>query len=236
MSPKPKNYNNACVYSLVYNNIIYYIGSTTNFKQRKWSHKALSMKSPYEIYKFIRDNEGWSKWDMELIEDCVCDNDFQLRTREQHWYMIHRANLLNDKAPARSKQQYVLDTAINRQQYKRDNKEHINENNKIYSKARRLKKKEEKEIYEEEHKVEILQMKDKQLQEKKDRLKIYKAKYHIENRDRLIEKSAKNRQDKLGDEDYQTAMKAKKAKWFQDNKATIYAKIKARKLQLNEIV
>jgi len=41
-----------------------YVGSTSNFKVRKWDHKRLSSdeNSKFKIYETIRNNGGWNNW------------------------------------------------------------------------------------------------------------------------------------------------------------------------------
>ena len=37
-----------------------YIGSTTNFKRRKYNHKSNYLKkNKFKVYEFINENEGW---------------------------------------------------------------------------------------------------------------------------------------------------------------------------------
>ena len=50
-----------------------YIGSTTNFNQRKFSHKKnstnkRSKKYNIKLYKYIRSMGGWDTFKMEIIE------------------------------------------------------------------------------------------------------------------------------------------------------------------------
>ena len=50
-----------------------YIGSTTNFIERKCSHKNCcinkkSKKYNMNVYKFIREHGDWDNWDMVQIE------------------------------------------------------------------------------------------------------------------------------------------------------------------------
>jgi len=59
-----------------------YVGSTTNFKQRKKAHKRDSKKLNQLKYKFIRDNGGWSNWDMIWIKDFPCNKVQELKAEE----------------------------------------------------------------------------------------------------------------------------------------------------------
>ena len=72
MPKKPINYQKACVYRLIYNDITYYVGSTTNMRQRKSQHRrgCYNEKNKdynYQLYKFIRENEGFNNWKMIMV-------------------------------------------------------------------------------------------------------------------------------------------------------------------------
>lgn len=63
-----------------------YFGSTFNFDVRKKYHKRncenpkeLSYNSP--IYKYIRCNGGWAKWNIEIIEIYPCSTKLSLEKR-----------------------------------------------------------------------------------------------------------------------------------------------------------
>lgn len=64
-----------------------YIGSTTNFKHRNWQHKhsckQINGKSyNLKVYKFIRDNGGYSNWKMVWIKDFPCSLKKELEAEE----------------------------------------------------------------------------------------------------------------------------------------------------------
>ena len=73
MPKKAINYSKALVYRIAYKDTTYYVGSTTNFKNRKSQHKSncKSVKhkeSNKPLYKFVRENGGWSDgWVMVLV-------------------------------------------------------------------------------------------------------------------------------------------------------------------------
>ena len=65
-----------------------YIGSSTNFKQRKIKHKSDCNKEKTcnrYVYKFIRDNGGWENWTMSIIEEFSCNNVNEAKERELYW-------------------------------------------------------------------------------------------------------------------------------------------------------
>ena len=63
-----------------------YVGSTSNFKDRKTKHKnninnKNSEKYNFKVYKNIRKNGG--EWDMKILKQFPCDNRPQLEAEEQ---------------------------------------------------------------------------------------------------------------------------------------------------------
>ncbi len=53
----------------------FYIGSTEDFRKRKWTHKSFCNNPKYhgynyKIYTHIRANGGWDSWNMCIIEEC----------------------------------------------------------------------------------------------------------------------------------------------------------------------
>tara|TARA_R110002126_G_C10274431_1_gene484435 strand:+ start:88 stop:672 length:585 start_codon:yes stop_codon:yes gene_type:complete len=87
-----------------------YIGSTLNFRNRKWKHK----NSCYDInnrhyniylYKFIRDNGGWDNWEMILIKEVSCNSKLELYGEERKTYEELKPTL-NTQKPLRTKKEY----------------------------------------------------------------------------------------------------------------------------------
>ena len=71
------DYNNGFIYKLCCKDVNIkeiYVGSSTNYKQRKQSHKSdctneNSKRYNSCAYQFIRDNGGWDNWSMiEIIK------------------------------------------------------------------------------------------------------------------------------------------------------------------------
>ena len=68
-----------------------YIGSTINFRNRKYNHKKdcnNSNRKTYTSYKyeFIRNNGGWDNWDMIQIKEVSCNNKRELEAEERKVY------------------------------------------------------------------------------------------------------------------------------------------------------
>lgn len=79
------------IYKIVCNDLTitdFYIGLTTNFKNRKDVHKNHCNhldKKHIKLYSCINENGGWDNWIMIMIEEFNCDNRNQARAREHYW-------------------------------------------------------------------------------------------------------------------------------------------------------
>jgi len=131
----PKDYSRTVVYKLVnkedYDNANIYIGSTTNFTQRKCEHKSDCMnktgvKYNQKIYHFIRNNGGWDEWNMLEVEKFSCVDNYEAKAREEYW-RIHFNAVLNmnkchiDISSQEYQKQYRLDNLDKSRQYRLDN-------------------------------------------------------------------------------------------------------------------
>ena len=147
-------YQNSVIYKLKHNedyddtNI--YIGSTSNFKNRKYCHKNIcnNEKNPKyntALYQYIRDNGNWDEWIMIPIEQYSCNNKNELEIRERYYIDILRP-VLNKVIPTRTYKEYY-----------EDNKEKILLYNKEYQAANKeqflIKKKEYREANKEKIKL-----------------------------------------------------------------------------------
>lgn len=68
----------------------FYIGSTNNFSARKSSHRKahknkVSKKYWCKLYLFIRSNEGWTNFEMVIIEEGECETKEDIRRKEQQF-------------------------------------------------------------------------------------------------------------------------------------------------------
>ena len=100
------DYSNTIIYKLVPNDLnldLIYIGSTTNFRARKFTHKNFcnninSKAYNRKVYKMIRDNGGWNQWSMIEIEKYPCADSNECRKRERELMEQFNANLNTNKA------------------------------------------------------------------------------------------------------------------------------------------
>ena len=126
------NYAEACVYKIycIDPNIKEcYVGSTTNFRERKTGHKSRCNNEKNKsynskVYKFIRENGGWFNWNMIELEKVNC-NDCKTLHKIERNYIEKLGASLNIQTPSRTKRQYD-------KEYRKDNKGKIKEYKKEY--------------------------------------------------------------------------------------------------------
>jgi len=84
-----------------------YVGHTTNFIQRKSTHKAAcnNQNNDFKIYKIIRENGGWTNWDMIEIAKYNCKDSTEARIKENEHYNQLKATL-NSCPPYVDKKNY----------------------------------------------------------------------------------------------------------------------------------
>ena len=113
MPKTPKDFGKRVIYRIVCRDLQVtdcYVGSTTNFDQRKASHRyacldASSAKNNLKVYVAIRNNGGWDNWDVVVVENYPCANKNELHTRER-FHMEQLGATLNRKTPTRTLQEY----------------------------------------------------------------------------------------------------------------------------------
>lgn len=141
------DYSKGLIYKIVCNDLEckdIYIGSTTNFRVRKDSHKSNcnnenSKCYNLKIYKTIRDNGGWNNWQMIEIEKYPCNDGNELRARERLKYEELNANI-NCNVPNRTSKELREINKENKKKYdkiyKENNKKKIKEYHKEQGKIK----------------------------------------------------------------------------------------------------
>ena len=101
----PIDYSNGLIYSIVCktDETMLYIGSTTNYTQRKNKHKTTcnndkSNRHHLQVYVMIRANGGWDNFDMKPIKEFPCENSIQLTIEEERIRKEVKANLNTNRA------------------------------------------------------------------------------------------------------------------------------------------
>ena len=144
MPKKVPDYSNSSIYKLAhkqdFNNENIYIGSTTNFIQRKKTHKKACNNEKHKnynikLYQHIRQNGGWDNWVMIQIQPYSCNSKKELETQERYWIEQLKSKL-NCIIPTRTQAECYYDNRdeklVKMKQYYYDNKEKLLENKKKY--------------------------------------------------------------------------------------------------------
>jgi len=95
------DYSNTVFYKIYCNDTTVsdiYVGHTTNFVQRKYSHKKTCIKENYpnhhlKVYKCIREHGGWDNWKMDIIGFRDCYDHYEARKIEQKYFETLHATL-----------------------------------------------------------------------------------------------------------------------------------------------
>ena len=91
------NYTKSCVYRIAWKDKTYYVGSTIDFTQREMRHKyaCKDVNSDGLLYKFIRDNGGWTEdWCMVLVNEYLdCKSTNELHQYERDAYDFYKPEL-----------------------------------------------------------------------------------------------------------------------------------------------
>ncbi len=75
------DYQKGLIYTIKTGDSVY-VGSTTNFRERKWGHKAdLKRKKERNLYQTIINNGG--EWDMKPYKEFPCNSKLQLEIEEE---------------------------------------------------------------------------------------------------------------------------------------------------------
>jgi len=95
------DYSNTVFYKIYCNDTTVndlYVGHTTNFVQRKYSHQKACTKENYpnhhlKVYKCIREHGGWDNWKMKIIGFQDCTDHYEARKIEQNYFKTLHATL-----------------------------------------------------------------------------------------------------------------------------------------------
>ena len=136
-------YENSTIYKIVCKDLEIkdcYVGSTTNFNRRKQEHKSRyksvnSKEYNYKVYQFIRENGGFSNFDITEIERYSALDKNDLHKRERFWLEIFNSTLnsLNPIISEEEKKEYnkEYEKTDKRIQYNKKNDKKQNEKKKL---------------------------------------------------------------------------------------------------------
>ena len=140
MPKTPIDYLNTIIYKLVhkedYDNANIYIGSTTDFIERKHQHKNSCNNEKQKgynekKYQYIRDNGGWNEWNMIEIQKYPCNDKREAEAREEYWrcHFNSQLNIRRAYTTVEQKKQYGIEYY---KEYYEKNKSKILEQQKKY--------------------------------------------------------------------------------------------------------
>ena len=103
------NYENSIIYKICCKDTNVkdeYVGSTTNFKQRKIKHKSdCSRFCTTYLYSIINEKGGWFNWEMIELEKYKAVDRLDLHKRERYYIEKFGSNL-NITVPTRTQKEY----------------------------------------------------------------------------------------------------------------------------------
>ena len=73
-----------------------YIGHTCNFYGRKALHKHHSTRKNTKIYSFIKENGGFDKFEMIVLEEYPCKSRLEATTKERMYIELYKPSLNNN--------------------------------------------------------------------------------------------------------------------------------------------
>ena len=97
-----------------------YVGHTTNFTQRKHSHKLAynSSTNKLKIYNIIRQNGGWDNWEITEIAKYNCKDHTEARIKEQEHFSKLNCNLNSKPLKCNSELEYNYHLSLNEHKMK----------------------------------------------------------------------------------------------------------------------
>ena len=138
MPRKPIDYRKSIIYSIVSktNENLLYIGSTTDIRKRKATHKShcnneKDKEYTFRLYAMIRANGGWDAFDMKPVKEFPCENKIQLVIEEERIRKDMNANLNTHKSYITEEEKKEYHKEYDKE-YRQQNKEHYAEYKKEY--------------------------------------------------------------------------------------------------------
>lgn len=190
------NYQNTIIYKIVCKDLSItdcYVGSTTNFIQRKYYHQITCNNAKrkgynYNVYSFIRANGGWENWDMIEVEKFPCNDKNEALKQERYWIETLKTNL-NSNIPLRTKKEHYEDNRANilakQKQYSTENRQSILEQRKEHYKNNRdeILKKQKASL----NKERVAEYKKQYAEKNAEKIKEYKRQHYLNKKTKQLE-------------------------------------------------
>jgi len=123
------DYSKSVIYKIQHNEdeTLCYIGSTCNFRNRKYHHKNTyhnenDTNYNLKVYQMIRDNGGWDSFKCVIVEEYPCETRQQLNIKEEEYRERMKANMNTRKAFSDNKEyqkKYYDDNIDKKKEYKK---------------------------------------------------------------------------------------------------------------------
>ena len=153
---------------------VVYVGSTTNFSQRKSKHKYNWNKEgkrfTYPIYCHIRDNGGFNCFEVIPIQSLKLENKTELLIAEQVEIDKHQT-LVNSCKAHRTVEETRIYNNEKSKKWRKEHKEERKQYEKQYREEHKEQRKEQGKQYNEEHKEDIKQYNQQYWEEHKENIK-----------------------------------------------------------------
>ena len=159
MPRTPIDYSKSVIYKIQHleKDELVYVGSTTNFNNRKNKHKSYCKTRTQKVYEMICENGGWECFNMIIIKEYPCQTRTEL-LQEEDRVMRELNSSLNMVRAYTDRKQYE-------KEYREKNKEIKKEN---YQKNKEEIIKKAKENYEKNKEKRKIQMKEYDLKRNKE--------------------------------------------------------------------
>lgn len=185
----------------------FYIGSTKNIIKRINAHKLScyntnNQKYNLKIYEIIRNNGGWEKWNVKVIDTIKNISKRQAQQKEEEWrqQLNPQLNIIKAYTTIEQKKEFQKDY---KKKYREENKEKVKEQKHNEYINNREKYQESMKIYREEN---------------KEKLKEQKHNEYIKNREKYLERAKKYK------EENKNSIKQKRCEKIQCSCGTIFSR------------
>ena len=201
MPKTPQDFSKGLIYSIVCktDETLIYVGSTTNFTQRKSSHKSTCNNENDEnhnfpVYVMIRANGGWDSFNIKPVKEFPCESKIQLVIEEERIRKEMKANLNTFRA-YRSPEEYKEDAKDRYKAYREANTAKIAENGKKYYEANKAKIAERTKKFREANKAKIAERTKKFREANKAKIAENEKIFYEANRAKIQEQRKKRYQE-----------------------------------------
>jgi hypothetical protein len=130
MPKKEMDYSKCVIYKITCNDesvLECYVGHTTNFVKRKYTHKNTcnnlnANRYNVKLYQMIREHGGWDNWAMIPICEYPCENHIQACIKEEEYRVELQAKLNSQRAFLSKEEKQKRDKMYNDNVYQDEEK------------------------------------------------------------------------------------------------------------------